>query len=114
MLIEINFHKKSDPQFSNSVESIFINPAKLNWLDYPTPTIENQIKRHELDILMDFDSSNRMTSKYLCSMAKAKTRAGVHREGFESCYELMINGSENNGMKTLIKEFDYFLNMIDK
>lgn len=114
LLIEINFHKKSDPQFSSSVESIFINPAKLNWLDYPTPTIENQIRRHELDILMDFDHSNRMTSKYLCSMAKAKTRAGIHREGFESCYELMINGSGDNGMKTMIKEFDYFLNMIDK
>ena len=55
-----------------------------------------------------------MTSKYVCSIAKAKTRTGMHKEGFESCYELMIGPSENKGMKGMIKEFDYFLNMIDK
>lgn len=114
LLIELNFHKNSSPYFNNGTESIFINPSKLNWLDYPTPGIENQIRQHELDILIDFDLTNRMTSKYVCSIAKAKTRTGMHKEGFESCYELMIGSSENKGMKGMIKEFDYFLNMIDK
>lgn len=113
LLIELNFQKKSLPILSHMADAIFLNPAKLNWLDYPTPGLENEIRKHELDILMDFDSSNRMTSKYLCSMARAKTRTGVHREGFESCYELMINREEVPTMKAMIKEFDYFLNMID-
>ncbi|MEM7369316.1 MAG: hypothetical protein AAF587_12005 [Bacteroidota bacterium] len=113
LVIEVNFLKKSIPILSHITDGVFLNPSKLNWLDYPTPGIENEIRKHELDILMDFDSSNRMTSKYLCSMARAKTRTGVHREGFESCYELMINREDVPTMKAMIKEFDYFLNMID-
>ena len=112
LLLELNFNKKSEPYF-NRFDSVFINPSKLNWLDYPTPNIEQQIRQFELDILMDLDFTNRMTSKYLCSMARAKTRTGVHREGFESCYELMIHHDEESGLEGLIKEFDYFLNMID-
>ncbi|MDW3646217.1 MAG: hypothetical protein R8P61_04065 [Bacteroidia bacterium] len=113
LIIELNFNKKEVPHFTSYTNHIFISPTKLNWLDYPTPAIENEIRQHELDILMDFDYSSRMTSKYVCSMAKAKTRTGVHHEGYESCYELMIYHDEESGMKGLIKEFDYFLNMID-
>ena len=114
LLIELNFDKKAESRLKGQFDHvIFISPAKLNWLDYPTPQIEQQIQAHELDILLDFDDSEHMTSKYLCSMARAKTRTGVHREGFESCYELMITREEAPEMKTMIKEFDYFLNMID-
>lgn len=114
LLIEISFNKKSEPTWKGlGDEFVFINPTKLNWLDYPTPAIETQIRQYELDILIDLDMSPRMTSKYVCSMAKAKTRTGVHREGLESCYELMINRSDVKDLKSLLKEFDYFLNMID-
>ncbi|MCB0836526.1 MAG: hypothetical protein KDE26_03580 [Bacteroidetes bacterium] len=113
LIIEINFNKKSESEFPSEPDTVFINPSKLNWLDYPTPSVESQIRKFDLDILMDFDFSTRMTSKIICSFAKAKTRTGVHREGFESCYELMINHGEEQHMKAIIKEFDYFLNMID-
>jgi hypothetical protein len=123
LVIELTSDKKTDSHFKQGVESVLIGPTKVNWLDYPTPNIESQVRKYEMDILMDFDRSPRMASKYLCSMARAKTRTGVHREGLESCYELMINrgdGPLEEGeeeplidMKSMIKEFDYFLNMID-
>ncbi|MEM6763789.1 MAG: hypothetical protein AAF824_17520 [Bacteroidota bacterium] len=114
LIIEINYDKKSTPSFNSA---LFINPNKLNWYDYPIPSLEKEIQDYDLDILMNFDSSVRLTSKYVCSIAKAKTRTGVHAEGFESCYELMIalsNQEPETKMKSMIKEFDYFLNMIDK
>ncbi|MEM6262276.1 MAG: hypothetical protein AAGI38_07200 [Bacteroidota bacterium] len=116
-LIELNFLKKSVPTFNSSVNSIFINPSKLNWLDFPVQSVEGKIRQYDLDILMNFDESDRMTSKYLCSMANAKTRTGKHTAGFESCYELMVNfpiRSDVTRMKTKIKEFDYFLKMLEK
>ena len=120
LVIELNFLKKSMPAMRGGFETVFINPANLNWLDYPTPAIEKKIQKFDLDILIDFDHSERMTSKYVCSMAQAKTRTGMHTEGFEGCYELMIkpknmgaNGTPTpSNMKNMIKEFDYFLNMI--
>lgn len=114
LLIEVSFNKKAEPQWQAfGHEFIFLNPAKLNWLDYPTPAIETQIRQYELDILIDLDTSPRMTSKYVCSMAKARTRTGIHREGLESCYELMIHRADEQDLRGLLKEFDYFLNMID-
>ncbi len=114
LLIEVSFNKKAEPQWQAfGQEFIFLNPAKLNWLDYPTPAIETQIRQYELDILIDLDTSLRMTSKYVCSMAKARTRTGIHREGLESCYELMIHRTDEQDLRGLLKEFDYFLNMID-
>lgn len=119
LVIELNFLKKSSPELTGSFDAIFINPSSLNWLDYPTPGVEKQIQQHDLDILIDFDHSDRMTAKYVCSMARAKTRTGMHMEGFEGCYELMIkpkpetvNGVSELALKDMIKEFDYFLNMI--
>ncbi|WNJ18609.1 DUF6913 domain-containing protein [Pontibacter sp. G13] len=115
-IVELNFNKKSEPKFDKMADSVFIDPSKLNWMDWPTPAIENKILGFDMDILMDFDFSTRKTSKYLCSMAKARTRTGVHREGYESCYELMVNQSDESdepSMKAVIKKFDYFLSMID-
>lgn len=114
LLIEINYQKKSVPEFKKSVNSVFINPSKLNWLDYPILSVENQIKRHKLDILLNFDSSDRMTSKYICSIADAKTRTGIHVAGFESCYEVMVDLPKNNRLKTMITEYEYFLKMLEK
>jgi hypothetical protein len=122
LVIELTTDKKQESHFKKLVDQILIGPAKVNWLDYPTPTIEIEVRKHEMDILMDFDRSPRMASKYICSMARAKTRTGMHREGLESCYELMINQGPRPAdattetpldMKSMIKEFDYFLNMID-
>ncbi len=114
LLVEISYNKKAEPTWQEfGDEFIFIHPNKLNWLDYPTPGLEGQIRQHELDILIDLDTSLRMTSKYVCSMAKARTRTGVHREGLESCYELMIHRADEHDLKGLLREFDYFLNMID-
>lgn len=120
LVIELNFLKKSTPALSGAFDTVFISPSNLTWLDYPTKPIEKKIQKYDLDILIDFDYSERMTAKYVCSIAQAKTRTGMHVEGFEGCYELMIKPqkSDLNGapgtpsMKNMIKEFDYFLNMI--
>ena len=116
-LIELNFLKKSAPEFTSSVDAVFINPSKLNWFDYPVASVEGKIKQRNLDILMNFDASDRITSKYLCSLANAKTRTGTHTAGYENCYELMIDLPPNlNGdrIPAMIKQYDYFLKMLEK
>jgi hypothetical protein len=113
-VIELNFEKKAVPQFNTEVPSIFINASNINWLDFPNQAIENQIRRHEFDILMNLDPSERMTSKYLCNMAKVKTRAGMLHDGLELCYELMVPPAPNKRLNDVIKEFDHFLQMLEK
>lgn len=116
-LIELNFIKKSLPELANGTDSVFINPSKLNWLDYPTHGIEGKIREQELDILMDFDSSGRMTSKYVLNIANAKTRTGPHVKDFEYCYELMVelpSSSTAYRLRDMINHFDHFLKELEK
>ena len=118
-LIEINFNKKSTSELLNSGDGIFINPSRMNWLDYPVPSAEEKIRNQPLDILMNFDTSEKMTSKYVLSFANAKTRTGPHIEDFEYCYELMINlpantPTQENHLQAMINQYDYFLKMIEK
>ena len=113
-LIELNFGKKSAPHFQYTFDSIFINPSKLNWLGYPNSDILHKIQKRELDILINFDQSLNTTSKFLCSIANAKTRTGIRQEGYESCYELMIDQEGTNQMQHLIQTFDGVLSMIKK
>lgn len=116
-IIEINYLKKSEPALTQSGDGVFINPSKLNWVDFPVPTIEEKIKDFPLDILMNFDSSEKMTAKYVLNFANAKTRTGPHVEGFEYCYELMVHLPETtsgNRLQGMINQFDYFLKMIEK
>ena len=91
----------------------------MNWLGHPVPNVESKVKQQKLDILMNFDGSDRITSKYICSIANAKTRAGSYHQSFENCYELMVemdNGNQvgKNQVGKMIKEFDYFLKMLEK
>lgn len=116
-LIELNFMKKSSPEFTSSVDSVFINPSKINWFDFPSSAVQGKIKQRSLDILMNFDASDRLTSKYVCSFANAKTRTGTLTAGFENCYELMVDIPPNlngNTIPTMIKQYDYFLKMLEK
>jgi len=114
VLVELNFEKKSEPQFRNSVNAIFINPSKLNILEHPKAAIENQLQRHQIDILINLDFSEKVTSKFVCSMANARTRTGKREVGYEDCYELMIEMPENNGLKKTLREYSYFLQMLEK
>ena len=105
VLFEINFIKKSLPAFKTSAHSVFINPEKLNWLDVPTSAAQSQIFQHKIDILINFDTSDKLTSHFICALANAKTRTGIYREGMEAFYELMVNFKENRFNRELVRLF---------
>ncbi|MBX7240603.1 MAG: hypothetical protein K1X92_02555 [Bacteroidia bacterium] len=113
VLFELNFIKKSIPGFKTSAHSVFINPEKINWLDFPNATAQSQIAQHKVDILINFDTSDKMTSHYICALANAKTRTGIHREGLESFYELMVSFKENR-FKKMVPHFEHYLKMLEK
>lgn len=114
-LVEINFQKKSTPAFNNLSDGIFINPEKLNWLDLPNASVEQEFLGKELDILMNFDNSKRATAQYLCTLANARTRTGIHIEGQEACYELMLDVPQSEEkVPALLDQFDFYLKMLEK
>lgn len=113
VLFELNYNKKSTPAFGTSAHSVFINPDKINWYDCPTGQAQSQIAQHKVDILINFDTSEHLTSHFVCGLANAKTRTGVYHEGMESFYEVMVNFKENR-FKKMTPNFEHFLRMLDK
>lgn len=114
VVFELNYMKKSVPNFQHSVTSVFISPEKYNWFGCPKSAIESQIIQHNLDILLNCDTSGSVTSHYVCGMANAKTRTGPHIEGMESCYELMVEAPKEARIKKIILNFEHFLKMVEK
>lgn len=112
-IFEINFTKKSTASFKTSAHSVFINPETMNWLGFPTSSVQNQIAQYKVDILINLDVSDNITSHFVCGLANAKTRTGIYREGMEVFYELMVSFKENRFRK-MIPNFEHYLKMLQK
>lgn len=113
-LVELNFKRKSLPMFTQTNQSIFINPAHINWMGFPSVQKLKAINTKKCDILLNLDHSENMTSRYICGFSNAKTRVGIHEEEFEKVYELMLQISPETGLKTMLNQFETYLKMIEK
>ncbi|MEM9717882.1 MAG: hypothetical protein AAGA10_01455 [Bacteroidota bacterium] len=114
VIIELNFLKKSLPLLEGEYSHIFVGLEQLDWLRYPQEEVIDFVQQLNLDVMLNFDQSNQITSKYLCRIVNAKTRIGVHEAGFEDCYELMVEPQSVDELKHLIEMFDGYLSMVRK
>ena len=111
-IFEINNTKKASSIFGNSV---FVSPEKINWLGLPKPVLEQQIAKQSLDILINFDlAEDNTVSHLLCSYSPAKTRVGLFKEGYEGCYEIMVNTTSNKQLEKFSHEVEHYLKMLEK
>lgn len=114
LVVELNLRRKSEPMFAGSSESIFINPSQLNWLDFPSVTMQQQINKFNCDILFNLDTSERMTSRFICGLSNASMRVGVHEEEYEGYYELMLQIGIDSRLKEVLKTFERYSKMLKK
>lgn len=113
-LIEINISNKAEPVYNDTQHSIFIGPGDINWLGLPSRDILKKINRLKCDILLNLDTSEEMTSRYVCGFSNAYTRVGIYKEGMENFYELMIEANPVTKLKSMLQHFEFFLKMIEK
>lgn len=113
-VVEINFKRKSEPMFNETIRSIFINPDHINWLGFPSTEKLQEINKEKPEILMNLDTSEKMTSRFICGLSNADTRAGMYEEGYEEFYELMLDISKDTKLKDLLSHLETYLKMIEK
>ena len=114
VLIEINLRRKSEPMFIDTIKSIFINPTHISWTGIPSLSKMQEINYSRPDILINLDTSDNLTSKFICGLSNAKTRAGIAKQGMEMFYELILQLPEDTKLKTLLQQFEHFLKEIEK
>lgn len=114
VVVELNFKRKSEPMFTDTIKSIFINPEQINWLSFPSIKRLQEVNETRCDILLNLDTSERMTSRFICGLSNAKTRVGLHEEGYEGFYELMLQMPLETPLAKIMETFEMFTRMIDK
>jgi hypothetical protein len=114
VVVEITYRRKSEPMFRGSVHSIFINPEQMNWLRFPSIKRLQELNATQLDILLNLDSSEMMTSRFVCGLSSAKTRAGLYEPGHESYYELMLQLPMETKLQKVLETFEYYSKMLEK
>jgi hypothetical protein len=114
MVVELNFKRKSLPMFKDSASSIFINPEQYNWLGLPSLQRVKEMNKANLDLLVDLDTSETMTSRFICGLSNARTRVGLHEDGHEHFYELLLQLPRTTPMSEMLNTFETFTKMIEK
>jgi hypothetical protein len=114
VVIELNLDRKAEPMFRDSVRSVFINAAQVNWLQLPSVPSMKAINGFRLDILVNLDVSELMTARYVCGLSNALTRVGLHAPGDEDFYELMLQLPPETKIQKVLEHFEFYAKMIEK
>lgn len=114
VVIEINLERKAEPMFRDTVRSVFINSAQVNWLFMPSVPTMKSINNFQLDILVNLDRSEPMTARYVCGLTNARTRVGLHEQGYEEYYELMLQLSPETKIQKVLEHFEFYAKMLEK
>jgi hypothetical protein len=114
IVIEINLERKAEPMFRESVRSVFINSTQVNWLQMPSIPTMRAINGFHMDILVNLDHSELMTSRYVSGFCNAVTRVGLHQEGYEDFYELMLQLQPETKIHKVLEQFELYTKMIEK
>lgn len=114
-VLEMNFKRKSEPMFTESNHSsLFISLENINWLGHPSSDTLKMINKLNCDILVNLDTSEKLTSRFICGLSNAKTRVGLYGEAYEPYYELMVEIPEDISLKEMLLEIEKYLRMIEK
>lgn len=114
VVLEISHRRKSEPMFRDSNHSIFINPEQMNWLRFPSIKRLQELNAAHLDILVNLDTSEKMTSRFVCGLSNARTRVGLHEQGNESYYELMLQLPMESKIHKILETFEHYSKMLEK
>lgn len=114
VVVEISYRRKSEPMFRESNHSIFINTEQMNWLQFPSIKRLQELNATNLDILLNLDTSEKMTSRFVCGLSSARTRVGLHEAGYESFYELMLQLPLETRLHKILDTFEYYSKMLEK
>lgn len=114
LVVELNFLRNAEPMFNAAQKSIFLNSNNINWLRFPTVSILKQINAAKIDILYNLDTSEQMTSRFICGLSNAKMRVGVHESEYEEFYELMLQLETGASLQQVLETSDAFTKKLEK
>ena len=81
----------------------------MNWFGKPIRTSLNNFLNEEFDMLIDFDTENIFSAKYIVSKSKAKMKIGSN-DDYQDLYDFMILLSDDHSMNDYIHFIESYTN----
>lgn len=114
IVVELNFDRKATPMFTKAIASIFIGSGEINWLGFPSVDVLKKINQAKCDILLNLDTSEHLTSRFICGLSNAKMRVGIYEEDYEEYYELMLQKEPDAKLDSIISSYETYTKMLNK
>ncbi|MEY3444003.1 MAG: hypothetical protein RLZZ519_2284 [Bacteroidota bacterium] len=114
VVLEISYGRKAEPMFYDSNQSIFIGRQQMNWLQFPSIKRMQELNSANLDILVNLDTSEKLTSRFVCGLSNAKTRVGVHESSYIAYYELLLQLPMETKLHKILETFEFYSKMLEK
>src|SRR5689334_19187447 len=92
----------------------FFTRKQLNWQMIPNTTIVRNFINENFDILINLTSHKCFPLRYITAVSKAKFRVGRFDKKNVMCYDLMIQTSDDTGIRDFIEEVENYLRQIKK
>lgn len=87
----------------------FYSKKDMNWFGKPIRTSLNNFLNEEFDMLIDFDTENIFSAKYIVSKSKAKMKIGSN-DDYQDLYDFMILLSDDHSMNDYIHFIESYTN----
>ena len=114
VVVEVTYKRKAEPMFHDSNQSVFIGREQMNWLHFPSIKRVQELNSANLDILVNLETSERLTSRFVCGLSNAKTRVGVYEQVYISYYELMLQLPMETKLHKILETFEFYSKMLEK
>ncbi|MGB0839641.1 MAG: DUF6913 domain-containing protein [Chitinophagales bacterium] len=85
----------------------------LTWYWQPKPEAVSEFVQQPFDILINAFLAPSAFFEYIAIFSKAKFRVGPYLENRVHCFDLMINGTEDN-LPSFFKKVDHYLEIINQ
>ena len=89
-----------------------INKSNLNWYLQPRGEVVELYKKEDPDMLIDFNTANRLELQFLVQLSPARFKIGCFTEEWND-YDLMIKLSDKNDMSFLSEQIKHYVSILN-
>jgi hypothetical protein len=102
------------PAFTFSkLEYDFFSKKDLNWYFKPNDKFVRNFIDEEYDILIDLNIHDHFAMTYVSATSRARFKVGQYKKENERIFDLMIEGTEEKGLKYYLRQVDTYLQMLN-
>ncbi len=106
--------EKELPSFINEEQVQVLGKKDLSLWGIPKDEFHQQLMKKDYDLMIDCTENMEVPTDYIMALVQAKTKVGKPNPENEYIFDLLIDGSKEEGVDAFSKNVIHFLKMINR